>query len=147
MERTLVIIKPDGVQRCLIGEIIRRIELKGLKIIAMKLMQMTSELARRHYAEHVDKPFFPQLERYITSSPIVVMTIEGDHAIESVRKLNGATNPLEAAPGTIRADLGLHKTMNLVHASDSPESAEREIKIFFTEQELIPYERSIDPWI
>jgi nucleoside-diphosphate kinase len=147
MERTLMLIKPDAVQRCLIGEIIRRIEQKGLEIVAMKLMQMTSELARKHYAEHVEKPFFPDLEHYITSGPIVAMVIEGDYVIESIRKLNGATGPIEAAPGTIRADLGVHKTMNLVHGSDSVESAEREIRIFFTESEIIPYDRSINRWI
>jgi len=147
VERTLIIIKPDAVQRGLIGEIIRRFERRGLRIVAMKLMQITPELAERHYAVHRGKPFYPGLIRYITSAPVVVMVLEGTRAIEVVRRTMGATNPAEAAPGTIRADFGLEVGRNLVHGSDSPETAAFEIPLFFTDDEILSYSRATDPWI
>jgi nucleoside-diphosphate kinase len=147
VEKTLVIIKPDGVQRGLIGPIISRLEARGLKIVAMKLMQITPDLARRHYAIHEGRPFFQKLISYITSAPVVVMVIEGTKAIEIVRKTLGATDPQEAAPGTIRADYGLEIGRNLVHGSDGPETAAEEIALFFQEGEIISYERDTDRWI
>jgi len=147
VERTLVIIKPDAVQRGLIGEIIRRLERRGLRIAAMKMMQITPELARRHYAVHEGKPFFEPLITYITSAPVVVMVIEGRNAIEIVRRTMGATNPAEAAPGTIRADFALEIGRNLVHGSDSPETAAAEVALFFREDEILSYSRDTDRWI
>jgi len=147
LERTLVIVKPDGVQRGLIGEIIGRLERRGLKLVALKLMQISPELAKTHYAEHVGKPFFEGLVSYITSSPVVTMAFEGKKAIETVRATVGATNPANAAPGTIRGDLAVEIGRNLIHGSDSPESAAREISIFFTEEELLSYSRATDAWI
>jgi len=147
MERTLVLLKPDAVQRRLVGRIIARFEEKGLKIVGMKLMRVTRELAERHYAEHREKPFFPELVSFITSSPIVAMVVEGPGAIDEVRKLMGKTNPREAAPGTIRGDWGLSITMNLVHGSDSPASAAREIPIFFSEGEILDYQTADAPWL
>jgi len=147
LERTLVIIKPDGVQRGLIGEIITRFERRGLRIAGMKLMQIDQALAGRHYAIHKGKPFYEPLIRYITSSPVVVMALEGNDAIEIVRRTMGATKPAEAAPGTIRADFGLEIGRNLVHGSDGPETAAFEVPLFFTEDELVPYERDTDRWI
>ncbi|HDN80648.1 MAG: nucleoside-diphosphate kinase [Chloroflexi bacterium] len=147
MERTLVIIKPDGVQRGLIGPIITRLEQRGLKIVAMKMIQMDEALARRHYAVHEGKPFFEGLVKYITSGPVVVMVVEGTRAIEVVRRTMGATNPAEAAPGTIRADFALEIGRNLVHGSDSPETAEKEINLFFSPSEIISYSRDTDKWI
>ncbi len=146
MERTLVILKPDAVQRGLIGEIIGRLERRGLKIIGMKLMQIDEALARRHYGVHEGKPFFPGLIRYITSAPVVVMVLEGTNAIEVVRGTMGATNPAKAAPGTIRADLGVEMGRNLIHGSDGPDTAAQEITLFFGE-ELVPWQRDTDPWI
>jgi nucleoside-diphosphate kinase len=131
MEQTLVLIKGDGVRRRLIGEIIRRIEAKGLTIRTMQLMDVRQELAEEHYAEHREKPFFGELVEFITSTPVVAMRIEGDSAIQVMRCLMGSTNPAEAAPGTIRGDLALSLPDNLVHGSDSPESAQRELKLFF----------------
>ncbi len=131
MERTLVLVKGDGVKRRLIGEIIRRLEAKGLDIRAMQLMDVSRELAEEHYAEHREKPFFGELVEFITSTPVVAMTVEGEGAIGTVRNLMGATNPANAAPGTIRGDLALSMPDNLVHGSDSPESAARELKLFF----------------
>ncbi len=131
MEQTLVLVKGDGVKRRLIGEIIRRLESKGLDIRALKLMDVSRELAEEHYAEHSEKPFFEELVEFITSTPVVAMTVEGDGAIGTVRNLMGATNPANAAPGTIRGDLALSMPDNLVHGSDSPESAERELGLFF----------------
>ena len=131
MEQTLVLVKGDGVRRRLIGEIVRRIENKGLDIRAMRLMNVTRELAEEHYAEHREKPFFGELVEFITASPVVAMKVEGEGAIKGMRRLMGATNPAEAAPGTIRGDLALSLPDNLVHGSDSPESAERELKLFF----------------
>ena len=131
MEETLVLVKGDGVRRKLIGEIIRRIENTGLDIHAMKLMDVSRELAEEHYAEHREKPFFEELVEFITSTPVVAMRVGGEGAISIVRKLMGATNPANAAPGTIRGDLALSMPDNLVHGSDSPESAARELKLFF----------------
>jgi len=147
VERSLVIIKPDAVQRGLIGPIITRLEQRGLKIIGLKLIQMDEALARRHYAVHEGKPFFPGLIQYITSAPVVVMVVEGRNAIEIVRRTMGATNPADAAPGTIRADFGLEIGRNLVHGSDGPETAAFEVALFFDEEELIPWERDTDRWI
>ena len=131
MEETLVLVKGDGVRRKLIGEIIRRIENTGLDINAMRLMDVSRELAEEHYAEHREKPFFEELVAFITSTPVVAMRVGGEGAISIVRKLMGATNPANAAPGTIRGDLALSMPDNLVHGSDSPESAARELKLFF----------------
>ena len=147
MEHTLVIIKPDAVQRGLIGEIVNRFERRGLRIAALRLMQVDELLARRHYAIHEGKPFYEPLIRYITSSPVVVMVLEGNSAIEIVRRTMGATNPAEAAPGTIRADLGLEIGRNLVHGSDGADTAAFEVPLFFTEDELVSYERDTDRWI
>jgi nucleoside-diphosphate kinase len=131
MEQTLVLVKGDGVKRRLIGEIIRRIEAKGLDIRTMQLMDVSRELAEEHYAEHREKPFFGELVEFITTTPVVAMRIEGEGAIQVMRRLMGSTNPAEADPGTIRGDLALSLPDNLVHGSDSPESAERELKLFF----------------
>jgi len=147
VERTLVIIKPDGVQRGLIGPIITRLERRGLKITAMKMIQMGYDLARKHYAIHEGKPFYEGLIEYITSGPVVVMVVEGKKAIEIVRRTMGATNPMEAAPGTIRADYGLEIGRNLVHGSDGPETAAFEIPLFFNEDEILSYTRDTDRWI
>lgn len=147
MERTLVLLKPDSIQRGLAGEVISRLERRGLKFAAMKLMKVSEELANRHYGEHVGKPFFDGLVKFITSSPIVAMVVEGENVVEVVRNTVGATNPIQAAPGTIRGDLGLTIGMNLIHASDSLESAKREIDIFFQPGEIVEYSRNIDAWI
>lgn len=147
MERTLVIIKPDAVQRGLIGEIITRFERRGLRLAGMKLIHIDESLAQRHYAIHKGKPFYEPLIRYITSSPVVVMVLEGNDAINIVRRTMGATKPAEAAPGTIRADFSLEIGRNLVHGSDGPETAAFEVPLFFTEDELLSYERDTDRWI
>ena len=147
IERSLVIVKPDAVQRGLIGEIISRYEKRGLKVVAMKFEQVTEETAGRHYGEHKGKPFYDGLVSYITSSPSVLMVIEGPDAVGIVRTTNGATKPAEAAPGTIRADFGLTIGRNLVHASDSVESAAREVEIFFGDGGIVEYSRAIDAWI
>ncbi len=147
MERTLVIIKPDGVQRGLIGRIVTRFERRGLRIAGLKLMQIDESLAGRHYAIHEGKPFYEPLIRYITSSPVVVMVLEGNDAIEIARRTMGATKPAEAAPGTIRADFGLEIGRNLVHGSDGPDTATFEVPLFFAEDELLSYERDTDRWI
>lgn len=147
MEQTLIIIKPDAVQRGLIGEVISRFEKRGLKIIAMKMVQISHELARRHYAIHEGKPFYPELIRFITSSPSVCMVIEGPGAIEIVRASIGATDPAEAAAGTIRADLGIRANRNLIHASDGEDTAKTEIALFFDPDELIDYDQTLSPWL
>ena len=147
MERTLVLVKPDGVQRGLAGEVISRLERRGLKLVAMKLMQVEESLAKQHYGEHVDRPFFPGLVSFITSGPIVAMAWEGENAISQARQTMGATNPVDSAPGTIRGDLAIDIGRNLVHGSDSPESAQRELGLFFTPGEILSYQRSTDPWI
>jgi nucleoside-diphosphate kinase len=132
-QRTLILIKPDGVQRNIIGEVISRIESKGLKLVALELRTIDTDTAHSHYAEHAEKPFFGELVDFITSGPLVALVAEGDRAIEAFRALAGATDPVKAAPGTIRGDYALQVAQNIVHGSDSPESAEREIKIFFPE--------------
>jgi nucleoside-diphosphate kinase len=147
LERTLIIIKPDAVQRGLIGKIISRFERRGLRIAAMKMIHITKELAQRHYAVHKGKPFYEPLIEYITSSPVVVMVLEGNDAIRISRRTMGATNPAEAAPGTIRADFGLELGRNLVHGSDGPGTAAFEVPLFFDEAEILPYDRNLDPWI
>lgn len=136
MERTFLMVKPDGVSRGLIGEVISRIEEKGFRIAAMKMMQIDVELAKKHYQEHEKKPFFEDLVSFITSGPVVVMIVEGDGVIETVRAMVGATDPKEAAPGSIRGDLALDVGMNVVHASDSSESAKREIALFFSSENV-----------
>lgn len=146
MEKTLVIIKPDAVQRGLIGEIIARFERRGLKIVGMKLIQIDDELANRHYGVHKGKPFFDGLIAYITSAPVVVMVLEGTDAIQIVRNTMGATKPAEAIPGTIRADFGMEIGRNLVHGSDGPETAAHEIELFFG-KDLACWSRETDRWI
>ena len=147
MERTLILIKPDALQRGLAGEIISRLERRGLKLAGMKLMHMDDALARRHYAEHEGKPFLESLVNFITSGPLIAAVVEGPAAIEAARSMMGATDPQQAAPGTIRGDLALYVQYNLIHGSDSPESARREIALFFDETELVSWERSTDPWL
>jgi nucleoside-diphosphate kinase len=132
-QRTLILVKPDGVQRSLVGDVISRIERKGLKVVALELRTIDADTAHAHYAEHAEKPFFGELVDFITSGPLVAIVAEGDRAIEAFRALAGATDPVKAAPGTIRGDYALQVSQNIVHGSDSPESAEREIKIFFPE--------------
>ena len=144
MEKTLVLVNPDGVQRGLIGTVIGRIESKGLKIAGLKLIHVSEELAKEHYGEHVDRPFFGDLVSFITSSPVVALAVEGDNAVSVVRTLMGGTNPQEADPGTIRGDFGMTIGMNLVHGSDSAESAERELNLFFDKNEILYYVREID---
>jgi nucleoside-diphosphate kinase len=134
-------------QRGLAGEVLGRLERRGLRIAGLKLLQVDDELARRHYAEHVDKPFFGGLVSFITSAPIIAVALEGPNAIEATRQTMGATHPQKAAPGTIRADLGLDLGRNIIHGSDSPESARREVELFFRDEELISYERAVDDWI
>lgn len=146
-ERTFLMIKPDAVQRGLTGEIIKRVESKGLKIVAMKMIKVTREKAEEHYAEHRDKAFFKELVSFITSSPVVVCVVEGKNAISVVRKLIGKTDPKEAEPGTIRGDLALEITYNCVHASDSQKTAEREIKLYFSEEEILNYKRAGEEWL
>ena len=146
-ERTLVLVKPDGIQRGLVGEILRRLERRGLKLVGLKMMQLSKDLAARHYAEHKGKPFYDGLIAFITSGPVVAMIWEGREAVSVVRSLMGATDPMKAAPGTIRGDLALDHGMNLIHGSDSPERAETEVALFFNEGELYDYERTADRWI
>jgi nucleoside-diphosphate kinase len=146
-ERTLVILKPDGVQRGLVGPILSRLEARGLKIVGLKLVQVSQELAARHYAEHEGKPFYPGLLKYITSAPVIVACIEGTSAVQMVRNTVGATNPLNATPGTIRGDFALDIGRNLIHASDAPATADRELALWFDEPELVAYERDTDRWI
>lgn len=147
MERTFLMIKPDGVQRGLIGEIITRLERKGLTLIAAKFIWLTKQQAEAHYAEHVGKPFYPRLIDYITSGPVLAMVWQGDRAIELSRALIGKTDPAEAAPGTIRGDYGVHSNRNVIHGSDSVASAEREIAIYFEPHELVDYEHTIQKWV
>ncbi len=147
MERTLVLVKPDGVQRGLCGEVVGRLERRGLKLAAMKFMKLDDATAREHYGEHVDRPFFAGLVGFITSGPLVAMVWEADGAVEIVRSTMGATDPAKAAPGTIRGDLGVNIGRNVVHGSDSVESAEREIRLFFRPGEILDYSRDSDPWI
>jgi len=147
MERTLVLLKPDAVQRRLIGRIISRIEEKGLKIVGLKMIRVSRELAEKHYAEHREKPFYPELVSFITSAPVVAIVVEGPKAVDTVRKMMGKTNPLEAEPGTIRGDFGLSVTMNLIHGSDSQASAAREIALFFREDEILSYTTADSAWL
>lgn len=147
MERTLVILKPDAVQRGLIGQITARLEQRGLKLVGLRLIHIDDALAARHYAVHKGKPFYEGLIKYITSSPVVVQVWEGKRVIEIVRRTCGATNPIDADLGTIRADFGVEIGRNLIHASDGAETAASEIPLYFTEQELVSWARTNDPWI
>lgn len=146
MERTFVMLKPGVIQRRITGEVLSRFEKKGLKLVALKLMRISPELANKHYAEHADKPFFAELVRYITSGPVIAMAFEGDEAVAIVRKLCGATKVLNAEPGTIRGDYALHTNINIVHSSDSAESAARELGLFFTPEEFFPWEDGNTTW-
>jgi len=146
MERTLVLLKPDCVQRRLMGQVITRFENKGLSIIALKMLRVTPDLSKQHYAEHVQKPFYPNLEKFITASPIVAMVVEGLEAIRVVREMLGATSGLKAAAGTIRGDFSSSRQMNLVHASDGAEAATREIPLYFKNDELHAYPATLTPW-
>ena len=146
MERTLVLLKPDCVQRRLMGKILSRLEEKGLNVIGLKMLQVTPELAKTHYAEHVQKPFYPGLEKFITASPIVAMVVEGLEVIRVVRDMLGATSGLKAAAGTIRGDYSSSRQMNLVHASDGPEAAAKEIALYFKPEEILPYEPTLIGW-
>ena len=147
MEKTLILVKPDGVQRGLTGEIIGRFEQRGLKLVGMKFMQMSRALAEEHYAVHKERPFYASLVEYITSGPIVAMVWEGNDAIKAARATMGATNPVEAGPGTIRGDFGMEIGRNLVHGSDSPENAAKEVNLFFSDEELVGWQRDTDSWI
>ena len=145
-ERTLILVKPDGIHRRLIGTIISRIENKGLSIVALKMLQVTPELSKQHYAEHVEKPFYPQLEEFITAAPVVAMIVQGPEAVSVMRTIIGSTNGREAAPGTIRGDYGCSRQMNMIHGSDSPESAAREIGIYFSANEVCDYAPILNAW-
>ena len=147
MQRTLVLLKPDAVQRGLVGDIISRLERRGLKLVAAKLMRVSEALARQHYAEHVGKPFFAGLVDFITSGPIMAMVVEGYDAVALVRATVGLTDPQDAAPGTIRGDLAVSIGRNLVHGADSEESARREIALFFSDDEILEYSRDLERWI
>jgi nucleoside-diphosphate kinase len=147
MERSLIILKPDAVQRGLIGPILTRLEQRGLKLAGLKLMRIDEQLARRHYAVHEGKPFFNGLVEYIISGPVVVVVVTGANVISMVRNMVGATNPAQAAPGTIRGDFAVEIGRNLIHASDSPENGEKEAALFFADHELVTLDRSTDAWI
>lgn len=147
LERTFFMVKPDGVQRGHIGNIVRKVEEKGYRIVAMKMMCIDEEKASTHYGEHIEKPFFGELVSFITSGPVVAMVLEGEGVIEGTRTLMGKTNPANSAPGTIRGDYAVNLSRNVVHGSDSPESAKREISIFFNDQELMDYEKANDSWV
>ena len=147
MEQTLVLVKPDGVQRGLVGEVVSRMERRGLKLVGMKLLQIDEALAGRHYAEHIDRPFYRGLVDFITSSPTVAMVWEAENAVILARQTMGETDPSKSPPGTIRGDLGITIGRNLVHGSDSSESAKREIGLFFQPGEVLAYERNLDSWI
>lgn len=146
-ERTFVMLKPDAVQRGLVGEIIKRIEDKGLKIVALKMIQLDRELAERQYEIHREKHFFNELVEFVTSSPSIAMVVEGEEAVKVMRKMMGATNPFEAESGTIRGDFGLDLTKNLIHGSDSLETAKREIELFFQESKIVEYKLSSSDWM
>jgi nucleoside-diphosphate kinase len=147
MEKTFIMVKPDGVQRGLIGEIVSRFEKKGFQLVGAKFMTVSRELAEKHYAEHKEKPFFGELVDFITSGPVFAMVWQGNNIIATARQMMGKTNPADAAPGTIRGDFGVNVAMNIVHGSDSPESAEREIALWFGGEELVNYEKTINKWI
>ncbi|MCP4363380.1 MAG: nucleoside-diphosphate kinase [Chloroflexi bacterium] len=147
MERTLILVKPDGVQRGLMGDIVSRFERRGLKLIGMKFLQMSPELAGQHYAVHKERPFYNSLVEYITSAPVLAMVWEGNEAIAAARSTMGATKPVEAAPGTIRGDFGMEIGRNLVHGSDSPKNGKKEVSLFFNEDELVSWNRATDSWV
>ena len=147
MERTFLMVKPDGVQRNLIGEIVGRFENKGFQLVGAKLMQITPELAGEHYGEHKERPFFGELVDFITSGPVFAMVWEGKDVILTARNMMGKTNPAEAAPGSIRGDYAVQVSNNIIHGSDSAESAEREIGLFFKEEELVSYDKAVAVWI
>jgi nucleoside-diphosphate kinase len=147
MERTLVLVKPDGVQRGLIGEILGRLERKGLKVIGLRLLEVPREMAEEHYAVHVGKPFYPGLVEFITSGPVAAIALSGPDAVAVVRRLVGATMPNQAEPGTIRGDLGVSGLRNLIHASDAAETAEAELALWFGADGLLDYQRAVDAWI
>jgi nucleoside-diphosphate kinase len=147
MERTFIMIKPDGVQRNLVGEVIRRFETKGFKLVGLKFLSVSKELAEKHYGVHKERPFFGGLVQFITSSPVVAMVWEGDGVVASARNLIGATNPLTSPPGTIRGDFGVSVGRNLIHGSDAIETAQYEIGLWFTPEELVSWESTVNPWI
>lgn len=147
MERTLVLVKPDGVQRGLIGEVIARLEIRGLRLVAAKFIEVGLSLAETHYAEHKGKPFYDGLISYITSAPVMAMVWEGPNAVAAVRQTVGSTKPVEAAPGTIRHDFALEVGRNLIHASDKPETGEREVSLWFKKEELVDWKRDVDRWV
>lgn len=147
LERTLILFKPDAVQRRLCGKLLARLEDKGLKIIGLKMLQVTKELSARHYAEHVSKPFYPLLEQFITSGPVVALVAEGPSAVSVVRGMMGPTNGAQAAPGTIRGDFGISRQMNLMHGSDGVEAAKKEIAVYFRPEELLNYETTLAGWV
>ena len=147
MERTLILFKPDAIQRRLAGRLLTRLEDKGLKIIGLKMLRVTKELSARHYAEHVNKPFYPLLEEFITSGPVVALVAEGPQAVAVVRAMMGPTNGAQAPAGTIRGDYGLSRQMNLMHGSDSTEAAKREIEVYFRPEEIVSYESTLKDWV
>ncbi|MFC7442127.1 nucleoside-diphosphate kinase [Laceyella putida] len=147
MEKTFIMVKPDGVQRGLIGEIVSRFEKKGFQLVGAKLMTVSRELAEEHYAEHKEKPFFGELVEFITSGPVFAMVWQGNNVIATARQMMGKTNPADALPGTIRGDFGVNVSMNIVHGSDSPTSAEREIALWFNQEDVSEYEKTINRWI
>ena len=147
MERTLILFKPDAVQRRLAGTLLSRLENKGLKIVGLKMLVVTKELSAKHYAEHVTKPFYPLLEAFITSGPVIALVAEGPTAVSVVRGMMGPTNGAQAAPGTIRGDFGLSRQMNLMHGSDSVEAAKKEIDVYFRPEELVSYDSSLKEWV
>lgn len=147
MEKTFIMIKPDGVQRGLVGDIVHRFEQKGFKLVSAKLMQVPTELAEEHYGEHKERPFFGELVEFITSAPVFAMVWEGEEVIKTSRNMIGATNPQEATPGSIRGDYALTVGKNIVHGSDSPESAEREINLWFEDKEIVQYDKQDNDWI
>src|SRR5262245_21499776 len=147
MERTLILFKPDAVQRRLAGALLSRLEDKGLKIVGLKMLRVTKELSAKHYAEHVNKPFYPLLEQFITSGPVIALVAEGPQAVTVVRAMMGPTNGAQAPPGTIRGDFGLSRQMNLMHGSDSAEAAQREIAVYVKPEELLQYQTSLGGWV
>ncbi len=146
-ERTLVLVKPDAMQRGLASEVLGRFERRGLKVVAVRMLQIDEALAARHYAEHVGKPFYDKLCNFITSAPVIAAVFEGDDAVALVRQTIGATDPAKAAPGSIRGDFGVNMGRNMVHGSDSVESAAREVALFFEEKDIVSWERSLEGWI
>ena len=147
VERTLVLVKPDGVQRALVGEVIGRLERKGLRLVALRQMRLDRATAEQHYGEHREKPFFADLVDFITSGPLVAMVVEGPSAVATVRQMMGVTDPAKAAPGTLRGDYGLTIGMNIVHGSDAPERAAQEVALFFQPDEVLDYSREVERWI